>query len=84
MAGPPVLTCMDLHKPPQSATIIDGLRLRKTYLTTAETMGLIRYTRNTLCAMVREGRIPAIRQGNGYLFDPTELASWLEARRIAA
>jgi len=44
-------------------------------------MAILNRSRNLLCAMVREGRIPAYRDGNCYLFDPLELADWLEARR---
>jgi excisionase family DNA binding protein len=60
--------------------LIDGLRQRKTYLSTVEVMSLLRVTRNTLCDWVRTGRITAVRRGNGYLFDPQILADWLEQR----
>jgi len=65
-------------------SLIDELRQRKTYLTTPETMALLAYSRNTLCLKVRLGHIPAIRSGSSkYLFDPTVLADWLEARATA-
>jgi excisionase family DNA binding protein len=60
--------------------LIDGLRQRKTYLSTVEVMNLIHVTRNTLCEWVRTGHITAVRRGNRYLFDPCMLADWLEQR----
>ncbi len=43
-------------------------------------MSLLGIQRATLCQWVRAGRISAIRRGNGYVFDPRVLASWLAAR----
>jgi excisionase family DNA binding protein len=57
--------------------IIEELRNRKTYLPTKEMVGLLRVTRNTLCDWVRVGRLPAIRVGNAYLYDPRMMAEWL-------
>lgn len=60
--------------------LIEELRGRESYLTTTEVMQLLRCERNTLCRWVRNARIPAIRSGNGYLFDPRLLADWLSQR----
>ena len=61
-------------------TLIEELRGRREYLITSEAMSLLRMSHNTLCAIVRSGRIPAIRAGNGYLFDPESLSNYLESR----
>jgi len=61
--------------------LIEELRRSGSYLSTKEVMKLIRVRRNTLCEWVRTGRIPAIRCGNGYLFDPRALADWLQLRK---
>jgi excisionase family DNA binding protein len=61
--------------------IIEELRNRKTYLPTKEMVGLLRVTRNTLCDWVRVGRLPAIRVGNAYLYDPRMMAEWLTRRQ---
>jgi excisionase family DNA binding protein len=50
-------------------------------MTTTEVIDLLRTTRHTLCAWARTGKIPAVRTpGNGYLFDPVALATWMEER----
>jgi hypothetical protein len=67
---------------PVSGTIIAKLKLRTSYLTTIEVMGLLPRSRNTLCAMVKAGEIPAIRCGRDNMFDPWELALWLEERQL--
>lgn len=64
-------------------SLIEGLRNRRTYLSTAEVIVLIGCTRNTLCAYVRARHIPAVRVGTSYLYDPGALADWLEARTTA-
>jgi excisionase family DNA binding protein len=56
------------------------LRDRNTFLTTSEVMELLRCRRNTLCDWVRDGRIPAARVGNSYLFDPGRIADWIDQR----
>jgi excisionase family DNA binding protein len=60
--------------------LIEELRVRETFLSTAEVMKLLRLSRGTLCEWVRSCRIPAIRVGNAYLFDPRKLADWLKTR----
>ena len=54
-------------------------------LTTTETMELLRTTRATLCGWVRKNLIPAMRMpDNSYLFDPRQIADWMEARMIGS
>lgn len=65
---------------PQSQTIIDQLRQRKTYLNTTELMSILGKTRATLCAWVRSGSLGAVRIGKENMFDPSTIADWLEAR----
>ncbi len=60
--------------------LTEQLRERTSFLTTKEVMELLQLQRNTLCDWVRTGRIPAIRSGNGYLYDPHHLADWLAER----
>ncbi len=61
-------------------SLSEELRSRESFLTTVEVMNLLQKTRAALCERVRSGRIPAVRDGNAYLFDPRELAEWIEAR----
>lgn len=67
-----------------SMSLSQELRGRQSFLTTVEVMNLLQKTRATLSDWVRSGRIPAIRNGNAYLFDPRELADWIEARAITS
>jgi excisionase family DNA binding protein len=60
--------------------LVQELRQRGTYLSTAEVMSLLDTSRGTLCEWVRVGRISAVRKGNAYLFDPRRLADWLSER----
>ncbi|WP_263377068.1 helix-turn-helix domain-containing protein [Granulicella aggregans] len=61
-------------------SLSEELRARQSFLTSVEVMNLLQTTRGTLCEWVRSGRVPAIRSGNAYLFDPRDLADWIEAR----
>ena len=60
--------------------LLGRFRQRSSFLTTKEVMELLQLRRNTLCQWVRAGRLPAIRSGNGYLYDPYLLADWLAVR----
>jgi excisionase family DNA binding protein len=62
-------------------SLSEELRARQSFLTTVEVIGLLHTTRGTLCEWVRSGRIPAVRVGNAYLFDPREMALCLRRRR---
>jgi excisionase family DNA binding protein len=73
---------MSKHSVVSSYTIIDQLRHRKTYLTGTEVMQILRWTRQTLCRYVKEGRIPALRIGKDNRFDPGVLAAFLEQRQV--
>ena len=64
--------------------LIEELRRTDSFLTTKDVMKLLQVGRNTLCEWVRAGRIPAIRSGNGYLYDPRLLADWLFERSTKA
>jgi hypothetical protein len=75
-----VLTFMANY--PVSSTIIAKLKLRTGYLNTTEVMEILRRSRNTLCAWVKAGDIPALRMGRDNMFDPLELAHWLEERQL--
>ncbi|MGB7171814.1 MAG: helix-turn-helix domain-containing protein [Acidobacteriaceae bacterium] len=63
--------------------LINDLMQRQSYLSTKEVMILLQKTRNTLCQWVRSGRLPAIRLGNEYLYDPRVLAEFLSNRLTA-
>lgn len=63
-------------------TIIEQLKQRASFVSSTEALGIIGTTRKTLCAWVRKGTINAYRIGNAYVFDPVELAGWIEARRV--
>jgi hypothetical protein len=67
---------------PVSRTIIAKLKLRTSLLLTTEVMEILHRSRNTLCAWVKAGDIPAIRCGRDNMFDPWELALWLEERQL--
>jgi excisionase family DNA binding protein len=73
---------MNQRETVQSNTIIEQLKGRQTYLSTTEVMAILRVTRQTLCGWVRDGVIPAVRIGKGNVFDPSSLATWLEARSL--
>jgi len=60
--------------------LIDELKQRQSFLSTREVMILLRKTRNTLCQWVRSGKLPAVRLGNEYLYDPRVLADFLSNR----
>jgi excisionase family DNA binding protein len=61
-------------------SIIDQLKLRRTYMRTKEVMEILDVTRGTLCQWVREGAINAVRMGKENKFDPAEVVRYLSAR----
>jgi excisionase family DNA binding protein len=67
-----------------SMSLIEDLRKQEQFLTTKSVMALLDVRRNTLCDWVQSGRIPAVRTGAGYRFDPCDLADWLTARSTGA
>jgi excisionase family DNA binding protein len=74
---------MSGHEKVSNNTLIDQLKSRKSFLSTTEARQLLgSITRQTLCAWVNSGTIPAIRIGNANMFDPVELARWLEERHL--
>lgn len=64
--------------------LIDELRMRDHYLSTKEVMTLLGKRRNTLCEWARAGKVPAIRIGNEYLYDPRLMADWLACRQTGS
>lgn len=64
------------------ASLVTELRKRKSFLSTGEMIELISRGRNTICRWVRNGTLPAKLIGNGYEFDPHEIADWLEGREV--
>ena len=63
-------------------TIVEKLRARKGYLSTAELMDTLGVCRKTLTRWVNAGRIPATRVGNANRYDPAHVIAYLEARQI--
>jgi excisionase family DNA binding protein len=63
-------------------TLVQKLRARTGLLTIAEVSHLLAIHPVTLRDWVRGGRIPGVRIGSVWRFDPTEIAGWLEARRM--
>ena len=66
----------------QKHTIINELKNRKTFIKTKELISILDLTKNTLCKYVREGKIAAVRIGNGNGFDPMAVVAYLEAREL--
>lgn len=62
-------------------TIIEWLLRRTSYIPATEALEILGVTRNTFCAWIRRGKLPAFRIGNSYKLDPRELAMWLQKRR---
>jgi excisionase family DNA binding protein len=62
-------------------TIIESLLRRTSYVSTTEALEILGLTRNTFCAWVRRGTLPALRIGNSYKLDPREFAAWLQERQ---
>ena len=64
--------------------LAEELRNRTALLTTSQVMRLLSKRRNTICDWVRDGRLPAIRLGNSYRYDPATIATWLDQHAINA
>jgi excisionase family DNA binding protein len=58
-------------------TLIDELERRQTLMNTPELMTLLGKTRGTICSLVRQGSLVAIRIGGSYRFDPRVVAAFL-------
>ena len=65
-------------------TIVGLLKQRTAYLRATEVMALLRITRATLCALINSGELVAYRVGKNNSVDPTDLATFLEARRTCS
>jgi excisionase family DNA binding protein len=68
---------------PNPNAIVPRLRERKTFLGTREVTALLGVDRKWLGERVRKGYIRAYRVGQKYVFDPVELADWIEARSLS-
>lgn len=67
---------------PNPNAIVSRLRERKAFLGTREVTALLNVDRKCLGEWVRKGSIRAYRIGRKYIFDPVELADWIEARSL--
>jgi excisionase family DNA binding protein len=76
-----VLAYMTRHEVQLKNTIVEQLRKRTTYVRATEVMSILGVTRNTLCDWINAGALPAYRLGKNNIFDPAELAAFLETRR---
>lgn len=65
-------------------TIIDQLRARKGYVPSTEVMEILGVSRQSLCAWVGEGRLPAVKIANALKFDPAHLIAFIEARTLGS
>jgi hypothetical protein len=66
-------------------TIAQGLRRRKTYITSAEVREILHKSKATLSRWIQNRKIPGvIRIGNENMFEPVIMANWLESRQINA
>jgi excisionase family DNA binding protein len=63
-------------------TLVQKLLARTGLLTIAEVSDLLGFHEVTLRNWVRAGKLPAVRIGSVWRFDPVEIAVWLEARRM--
>jgi excisionase family DNA binding protein len=63
-------------------TLVEKLRARTGLLTMAEVSKLLSFHPVTLRDWARAGRLPAALIAGHWRVDPTELAMWLEARRM--
>jgi excisionase family DNA binding protein len=74
---------MNITLPAPSATIVEQLSVRTTFLTGSEIMALVGISRPVLCRWVRSGRLPgAFKLGKNYRFDPATIAAWIAARHM--
>lgn len=62
---------------------IGGLLMKKQnpLLKPEEVADTLRIKRKTVVTMAREGRIPSVRMGRFYRFDPDEIVRWIAQNR---
>ena len=58
-------------------TLVQKLRARTGLLNMAEVSDLLGFHPVTLRDWAREGRLPTVRIGSAWRFDPVELAMWV-------
>lgn len=68
---------------PNPNAIVPRLREQKAFLGTREVTTLLDVDRKWLGEQVRKGYIRAYRIGQKYVFDPVELADWIDARSLS-
>jgi hypothetical protein len=79
---PPARSARRRSGSPTPNAIVSRLRERKTFLGTREVTALLDVDRKCLGEWVRKGYIRAYRIGQKNIFDPVELADWIEARSL--
>jgi hypothetical protein len=71
-------------KPYKTNMIIVKLKKRKSYLRSSAVMELFGdLSRETLCGWAAEGILSGIRIGKDNIFDPADLARFLEERKVS-
>jgi len=80
---PPIRNVKRTAGSPNPNAIVRRLRERKTFLGTREVTALLNIDRRCLGEWVRKGYIRAYRIGQKNIFDPVELADWIEARSLS-
>ena len=63
-------------------SILDRLRRRTSYLGSREVVTLLNTSRKSLGEWVAAGKLPAYKIGKNWQFDPSDLAAFLEQRRL--
>jgi predicted DNA-binding transcriptional regulator AlpA len=61
--------------------LISYLRSLRQYLTTSEVAKIVRYHPETIYVKIKTENFPHHRRGGRLIFDPIEIAEWLELRR---
>jgi hypothetical protein len=79
---PPARSARRRARSPNPNAIVSRLRERKSFLGTREVTALLDVDRKCLGEWVRKGYIRAYRIGQKNIFDPMELADWIEARSL--
>ena len=61
-------------------SLVDKLRDRIALLSLTELAGILGVHRMTLYGWTKEGKVPAVRVGSRWKYDPAQIAGWYEAR----
>ena len=57
------------------------MKTKENLLTPDEVANTLRLARKTVVTMAREGRLPCIRIGRFYRFDPADIDRWIQENR---